>query len=65
MIPGAAVSGIYLAHPRARYFSVGRVDRDQVEDYAARKAVSVEEAERWLSPNLAYVPRSREEALAP
>jgi 5-methyltetrahydrofolate--homocysteine methyltransferase len=63
MTPGAAVSGVYLAHPRARYFSVGRVDRDQVEDYAARKGMSVEEAERWLAPNLGYVTRSREEAL--
>jgi len=56
MTPAAAVSGIYLAHPLARYFSLGRVDRDQVEDYAARKGMTVEEAERWLSPNLAYRP---------
>jgi len=56
MIPGASVSGIYLAHPRARYFAVGRVARDQVEDYAARKGVPVGEAERWLRPNLAYDP---------
>jgi 5-methyltetrahydrofolate--homocysteine methyltransferase len=56
MTPAAAVSGIYLAHPLARYFSIGRVDRDQVEDYAARKGMTVEEAERWLSPNLAYRP---------
>ena len=54
MTPAASVSGIYLAHPDARYFSVGRVDRDQVEDYAARKRVSAEEVERWLRPNLAY-----------
>ncbi|HKC21530.1 MAG TPA: vitamin B12 dependent-methionine synthase activation domain-containing protein, partial [Gaiellaceae bacterium] len=63
MTPAAAVSGIYLAHPLARYFSVGRVALDQVEDYAARKAVPLEEAERWLGPNLGYVPRSREEVL--
>jgi 5-methyltetrahydrofolate--homocysteine methyltransferase len=56
MMPAAAVSGVYLAHPLARYFSVGRVDRDQVEDYAARKGLTVEEAERWLTPNLAYQP---------
>ncbi|MBX5474557.1 MAG: methionine synthase [Thermoleophilia bacterium] len=56
MLPGASVSGIYLAHPEARYFSVGRIGRDQVEDYAARKGVSVAEAERWLRPNLAYEP---------
>ena len=56
MVPGASVSGIYLAHPQARYFSVGRIARDQVEDYAARKGVSPAEAERWLRPNLAYEP---------
>jgi 5-methyltetrahydrofolate--homocysteine methyltransferase len=54
MIPASAVSGIYLAHPKARYFSVGRLGRDQVEDYAARKGMTVEEAERWLRPNLSY-----------
>jgi 5-methyltetrahydrofolate--homocysteine methyltransferase len=64
MIPAAAVSGIYLAHPLARYFSVGRLGLDQVEDYAARKGISVEEAERWLGPNLGYVPLSREEVAA-
>jgi 5-methyltetrahydrofolate--homocysteine methyltransferase len=48
------VSGMYLRHPAARYFSVGRIGRDQVEDYAGRKGMSVEEAERWLSPNLGY-----------
>jgi 5-methyltetrahydrofolate--homocysteine methyltransferase len=56
MIPGASVSGIYLGHPSARYFSVGRVARDQVEDYAVRKGVPVAEAELWLRPNLAYEP---------
>jgi 5-methyltetrahydrofolate--homocysteine methyltransferase len=54
MIPAASVSGIYLAHPQARYFSVGRIGRDQVEDYARRKGVARAEAERWLRPNLAY-----------
>jgi 5-methyltetrahydrofolate--homocysteine methyltransferase len=54
MIPAAAVSGIYLGHPAARYFSVGRIGRDQVEDVAARKGISVEETERWLGPNLGY-----------
>jgi 5-methyltetrahydrofolate--homocysteine methyltransferase len=54
--PGASVSGLYLAHPEARYFSVGRVGRDQAEDYARRKGVPLEEAERWLRPNLAYEP---------
>jgi 5-methyltetrahydrofolate--homocysteine methyltransferase len=54
MTPPAAVSGIYLGHPRARYFAVGRIGRDQVEDYAARKGITVGEAERWLRPNLGY-----------
>jgi 5-methyltetrahydrofolate--homocysteine methyltransferase len=56
MTPAASVSGIYLGHPQARYFSVGRVGRDQVADYAARKGEPVAEAERWLRPNLAYEP---------
>jgi len=54
MTPAAAVSGIYLAHPLARYFSVGRLGRDQVADYAERKGLCLEEAERWLRPNLGY-----------
>jgi 5-methyltetrahydrofolate--homocysteine methyltransferase len=56
MTPAASVSGIYLGHPEARYFSVGRIDRDQVEDYAVRKGAPLGEAERWLRPNLAYEP---------
>ncbi len=56
MTPASSVSGVYFGHPDARYFSVGRIGRDQVEDYAARKGVSVAEAERWLRPNLAYEP---------
>jgi len=58
MLPASAVSGIYLAHPKARYFSVGRLGRDQVEEYAARKGMSVAEAERWLRPNLSYDPEA-------
>jgi 5-methyltetrahydrofolate--homocysteine methyltransferase len=54
MWPGAAVSGLYFAHPQARYFVLGRIGRDQVEDYARRKGWTVDEAERWLSPNLGY-----------
>ena len=54
MTPGASVSGIYLAHPKARYFAVGPIDRDQVEGYASRKNMTVAEAERWLQPNLGY-----------
>lgn len=56
MWPGAAVSGLYFAHPDAAYFGVGRVERDQVEDYARRKGMGVEEAERWLAPILNYDP---------
>ncbi|UCF69481.1 MAG: hypothetical protein JSV80_00690, partial [Acidobacteriota bacterium] len=48
------VSGLYFGHERARYFTVGRIDRDQIESYAARKGVTVTEIERWLAPNLAY-----------
>ena len=56
MWPGAAVSGWYFAHPESRYFSMGLVGKDQVEDYARRKDMSVEEAERWLAQNLGYEP---------
>jgi len=56
--PAASVSGIYLAHPKARYFSVGRIGRDQAEDYAARKGIALAEVERWLRPNLAYEPEA-------
>jgi 5-methyltetrahydrofolate--homocysteine methyltransferase len=59
MTPAASVSGIYLAHPEVRYFSVGRVAQDQVADYAVRKGVSLEEAERWLRPNLGYEPQPK------
>jgi 5-methyltetrahydrofolate--homocysteine methyltransferase len=54
MVPAASVSGIYLGHPKARYFAVGRVGRDQVEDYARRKGQPIGEVEQWLRPNLAY-----------
>jgi 5-methyltetrahydrofolate--homocysteine methyltransferase len=54
MWPGAAVSGLYFAHPESRYFNLGRVGRDQVEDYARRKGWTLREAERWLAPNLGY-----------
>jgi 5-methyltetrahydrofolate--homocysteine methyltransferase len=54
MSPAASVSGLYLGHPEARYFSVGRIARDQVLDYAGRKGASVEEVERWLAPYLDY-----------
>jgi len=57
MVPTAAVSGLYFAHPQSRYFAVGKINKDQVEDYANRKGISVVEAEKWLSPNLAYEPK--------
>jgi 5-methyltetrahydrofolate--homocysteine methyltransferase len=54
MWPGSSVSGLYCAHPQSRYFSLGKIDRDQVVDYSERKGMSVAEVERWLSPNLNY-----------
>jgi 5-methyltetrahydrofolate--homocysteine methyltransferase len=54
MFPTAAVSGWYIGHPQSRYFAIGKIDRDQVEDYARRKGQSLEEAERWLAPVLGY-----------
>jgi 5-methyltetrahydrofolate--homocysteine methyltransferase len=56
MLPAASVSGIYFSHPKARYFNVGRIERDQVVHYAKRKGMSVREVERWLASNLAYDP---------
>ena len=56
MWPGASVSGLYFSHPEAHYFGVGKIERDQVEDYAARKGWTVAEAERWLAPILNYDP---------
>jgi len=54
MLPTAAVSGFYFAHPASRYFGLGKIDRDQVEDYAQRKGWTMTEAERWLAPALSY-----------
>ncbi len=56
MMPAAAVSGYYFSHPDSAYFGIGRIGKDQVEDYAARKGMSVEDTERWLAPNLGYTP---------
>jgi len=56
MWPGSSVSGLYFAHPESRYFSLGKIDRDQVADYHKRKGMSVAEVERWLGPNLNYDP---------
>jgi 5-methyltetrahydrofolate--homocysteine methyltransferase len=66
MYPAAAVSGWYFSHPEARYINIGRVDRDQIEDYARRKGLSVATMERWLAPNLGYEPTlSPEDAADP
>ena len=54
MLPASSVSGFYFAHPRSQYFAVGKIARDQVEDYARRKQIPLAEAERWLAPNLGY-----------
>jgi len=56
MHPGSAVSGLYFAHPQSRYFPVGKIERDQVQDYARRKGESVEYIEKWLAPNLNFDP---------
>ena len=59
MLPASSVSGLYFAHPEARYFAVGKIDRDQVSDYSRRKGMEVGVVERWLAPYLAYDPSSR------
>jgi len=57
MWPGSSVSGLYFAHPESRYFSLGKIDRDQVADYSKRKGMSLDEVERWLGQNLNYDPK--------
>jgi 5-methyltetrahydrofolate--homocysteine methyltransferase len=64
MWPGASISGLYLSHPDSHYFGVGKIERDQVEDYAKRKGWTVAETERWLAPVLNYDPRSLQVAAA-
>ena len=59
MHPAPSVSGLYFAHPEAAYFAVGRIERDQVEDYAGRKGWDMRTAERWLAPILNYDPYAR------
>ena len=54
MMPAASVSGFYFAHPQSKYFGLGKIEKDQVEDYAKRKAMELKQVERWLSPNLNY-----------
>ncbi len=63
MWPGSSVSGLYFSHPESRYFGVGKIERDQVEDYACRKGWTLAEAERWLAPILNYDPRVTREAV--
>jgi 5-methyltetrahydrofolate--homocysteine methyltransferase len=62
MFPTAAVSGFYFSHPESKYFSVGKIARDQVESFAKRKGMSLDEAEKWLSPNLGYEPAAADAA---
>ena len=54
MLPTAAVSGYYLSHPKSQYFGIGKIGRDQVEDYAQRRGMDIKDVERWLSSNLVY-----------
>jgi 5-methyltetrahydrofolate--homocysteine methyltransferase len=56
MVPPAATSGFYFAHPQSQYFGVGKLQKDQISDWAQRKGISLQEAERWLAPVLAYEP---------
>ncbi|HYH55741.1 MAG TPA: vitamin B12 dependent-methionine synthase activation domain-containing protein, partial [Anseongella sp.] len=56
MYPASSVSGFYFSHPASKYFGLGKIQKDQVEEYALRKHMSVEDVERWLAPNLAYEP---------
>jgi 5-methyltetrahydrofolate--homocysteine methyltransferase len=58
MLPASSVSGLYFAHPQSRYFNVGKIDRDQVQDYSRRKGMDLATVERWLAPNLNYEPES-------
>ena len=54
MWPAASVSGLYFSHPQSKYFAVGKINKDQIKDYANRKSISVDDAEKWLSPWLNY-----------
>ena len=59
MYPASSVSGLYFAHPEAKYFSIGKIGRDQAVDYAKRKGVTLADIEKWLGPNLGYEPGGR------
>jgi 5-methyltetrahydrofolate--homocysteine methyltransferase len=56
MYPASSISGYYFSHPSSRYFGIGKIGRDQVEDYSKRKGQSIEETEQWLAQNLSYNP---------
>ena len=62
MYPASSVSGFYFSHPQARYFAVGKIERDQVLDYQRRKGMDLRSVERWLAPNLNYEPEETETA---
>ena len=64
MWTASSISGLYFSHPESRYFAVGKLTREQIEDYAQRKAFAFEEVERWLAPNLAYEPTPQASAVA-
>jgi 5-methyltetrahydrofolate--homocysteine methyltransferase len=64
MWPPSSVSGLFLNHAKAHYFAVGKIGRDQVEDYAARRGFSFAEMEKWLAPNLGYNPTKKAEAVS-
>ena len=57
MTPSSSVSGLYFSNPESSYFGVGKINKDQVIDYAKRRGISVEEAEKWLGPSLSYSPK--------
>ncbi|MFM8716150.1 MAG: vitamin B12 dependent-methionine synthase activation domain-containing protein, partial [Spartobacteria bacterium] len=59
MFPASSVSGLYFGHPESKYFAVGKIERDQIESYAQRKGMSVDEAQKWLQPYLNYDPDSQ------
>jgi 5-methyltetrahydrofolate--homocysteine methyltransferase len=62
MMPAASVSGLYFSHPQSRYFTVGQLEKDQLDDYAKRKGTTRQGVEQWLTSNLSYDPRPAEEA---
>ena len=63
MWPASSVSGWYYAHPESRYFGVGKISRDQIEDYAKRRNINLTVAEKWLASNLAYEPETQESVI--